>query len=119
MATMRHWQQRWTPGAKLVFRRRMVLGCCGVDVVHPGDPVTPEMLAFFGNRMRRWWDAGHVEMAEWPPEVASKASEPVDPPVPAVDAVDPVDAVVDAPEADHAPAKKKARKKKAHRPSHG
>ena len=119
MATMRHWKQRWTPGAKLVFRRRMVLGCCGVDVVEPGDPVTDEMLTFFGHRMRRWWDAGHIELAEWPLTPASKAPEAPEPVVVLGGPEESAPAAVVLTEPEPAPVKQPARKKKARKPAHG
>jgi len=62
---MRHWKQRYSPDARLVFRKRMQLGACGVDMVHPGDEVTQEMKETFGrHRLRIWWEGGFLEIQE-------------------------------------------------------
>lgn len=77
MSKLRHWKQHWDPEAPLCFRKRMKLGVCGKEYVEPGDPVTPEIVAALGPaakaRLRRWWEAGRVEIADWaPPEELRK-----------------------------------------------
>lgn len=64
MAKMRHWKQRFTPGAKMIFRKRLVINAAGVETVEPGDPVTDELRALLGHRLPRWWEAGLIELAE-------------------------------------------------------
>lgn len=66
MSRIRHWKQRFEADADLIFSKRMKLGCCGVDVVNPGDPVTEEMKAALGrNRLKLWWEAKRVELADF------------------------------------------------------
>tara|TARA_R110002167_G_scaffold93122_2_gene249822 strand:+ start:19888 stop:20235 length:348 start_codon:yes stop_codon:yes gene_type:complete len=63
---LRHWKQRFEADADLIFSKRMKLGCCGVDVVNPGDIVTEDMKAALGrNRLRLWWEAKRIELANF------------------------------------------------------
>ncbi len=65
MAKMRHWKQRFDPGAQLIFRKRMKLGMCGVDVVSFGDPVTEDMKQQLGrHRLKMWWEAQMIQIAD-------------------------------------------------------
>lgn len=64
MNQVRHWKQTFDPRADFVFRKRMVLNCCGVDTTAPGDPVTDELRQAFGNhRLKVWWRGGFIELA--------------------------------------------------------
>jgi hypothetical protein len=75
MATMRHWKQRFDVGAKLVFRKKMKLGICGVEVVEKGDPVTEAMKQVLGrNRLRMWWNSNILEITDFvdPAETSRK-----------------------------------------------
>jgi hypothetical protein len=67
MSKMRHWRQRWDPEAELVFLRRLRMGDDPErPFVLPGDPVTSEIRTKLGtHRLRRWWDAGAVGLANW------------------------------------------------------
>jgi len=63
---MRHWKQRYSFDADLIFSRTMKLGICGVAVVKPGDPVTEEMKRILGrNRLRLWWESKRIELARF------------------------------------------------------
>lgn len=84
MAKMRHWKQHWDPEAPLVFSKRMKLGVCGKEYVEPGDPVTPEIMEALGPkakfRLKMWWQAGRVELADWTsPEDAKRERTQTDP----------------------------------------
>ncbi len=62
MSKLRHWKQRWSPTADLIFLKKLKLGD---GFVLPGDPVTPEIREKLGlHRLRRWWDAGVLALAE-------------------------------------------------------
>lgn len=71
MARIRHWKQRWDPTAEFVFAKRLRMGGgSGGAFVVPGDPVTPEMRERMGvARLRRWWEAGVIQLAEFDPTV--------------------------------------------------
>ena len=64
MSTLRHWRQRWSPTADLVFLKRLKMGD---GQVVPGDPVTPAIREKLGlHRLRRWWDAGVICRTDQP-----------------------------------------------------
>ena len=66
MSTMRHWKQRFDVGAELIFRKRMKLGICGVEIVERGDIVTDAMKEVLGrNRLRMWWNNKILEIANF------------------------------------------------------
>jgi len=82
MNQARHWKQHFDPSADLVFRRRMVLNCCGVGTVAPGDPVTPEIKEAFGDyRLKVWWRGQFIELApeqsEARPEEPTPSGDPI------------------------------------------
>ncbi len=66
MGRIRHWKQRWDPGADFVFLKRMKLG---LDPKHPvalpGDPVPKGDARLGRGRLKRWWDAGFIGLAGW------------------------------------------------------
>tara|TARA_R110000737_G_scaffold47134_4_gene67059 strand:+ start:18644 stop:19009 length:366 start_codon:yes stop_codon:yes gene_type:complete len=63
---MRHWKQRYSFDADLIFTRTMKLGICGVATVHAGDSITPEMKAILGrNRLKLWWETKRIELANF------------------------------------------------------
>ena len=59
--TIRHWKQRFNPNAAFICRRRMEWGD---GVYEPGDPI-PEGLAENRGKLRRFWEAGRIELAEF------------------------------------------------------
>ena len=71
---MRHWKQHWDPASPLQFARRMNLGIEGFEHVNVGDPVTDEIRAAMGknadHRLKVWFQAGYVEIANWSPPKA-------------------------------------------------
>jgi len=70
----RHWQQVWDPNPPFVFRQSLLIE--GKRVAF-GDPVTPELRKSLGmNRLRRWWDAKVIEIADFDPATRT-TSEPV------------------------------------------
>tara|TARA_R110000850_G_scaffold272752_2_gene408204 strand:+ start:18479 stop:18841 length:363 start_codon:yes stop_codon:yes gene_type:complete len=80
---MRHWKQRYSFDADLIFTRTMKLGICGVQVVHAGDPVTPEMKSILGrNRLKLWWETKRIELANFDGDLG-RVVEPVSKPKPA------------------------------------
>ena len=65
---LRHWKQRFNPRVVFICRRRMNWG--GV-VYEPGDPI-PEELAANKTKLRRFWEAHWIELAEFEaPNVAT------------------------------------------------
>jgi len=61
----RHWKQQWHADAHFDFRRKLRIG---EGYVYPGDPVTPGIRAMLGrHRLRRWWDAGAIEIHGFSP----------------------------------------------------
>ncbi len=72
---MRHWKQRYSFDANLIFTRTMKLGICGVPVVHAGDPVTPEMKSILGrNRLKLWWETKRIELANFDGDISRVVS---------------------------------------------
>lgn len=66
MATMRHWKQRFTPDAKFVFLKRLKLGLDAKKPwVMPGDPVPTGDVRLGRGRLKKWWDAGIIGLADW------------------------------------------------------
>ena len=70
---LRHWKQRFEPGARFVFRR---LTRWGDRAYQPGDPI-PEDLQQNTRRLRAMWDARRIELAEFP-ELNVKTGRPVE-----------------------------------------
>ena len=62
----RHWKQRYNAESDMIFSRRMKVGVCGLDVVHPGDDVPQAFKDFLGpHRLRRWWESRLLELARF------------------------------------------------------
>ena len=57
----RHWKQRYDPNAVFICRRRIEWG--GV-VYETGDSIPDELAANKG-KLRRFWEAGWIELAEF------------------------------------------------------
>lgn len=77
MSQLRHWKQRWNPTADLVFTKRMRLGLTAeVPFVNAGDPVPKDHPRLNRARLKRWWDAGYLALANWvdPMEARRKAA---------------------------------------------
>lgn len=69
MARIRHWKQHFDATAKLQFRRTTKVNRAGIETAQPGDAVTKELADFLGRlRLRRWWEAGIIELVEAEPE---------------------------------------------------
>jgi hypothetical protein len=64
---VRHWREKWSPDAELVFTRRLKLGLDPKKPwVNPGDPVTEKLRDQLGIRkLRTWWNARAVGLKEW------------------------------------------------------
>ena len=78
----RHWKQHWDPSADFVFLRRLRMDGGSVpNFVLPGDPVTDEMRERMGlARLRRWWDARAIGLAEFDPTTRSRKPESTETP---------------------------------------
>ena len=64
----RHWKQRYDPNASFICRRRLQWGGLKYE---PGDP-TPDGLAANKGKLRRFWESGWIELAEFEaPNVAT------------------------------------------------
>ena len=59
---LRHWKQRFTPGARFIFRRRTKWG---PRAYKPGDAV-PEDLRNNVRRLHVMWDAGRIQLMYFP-----------------------------------------------------
>jgi len=77
MSRLRHWKQRWDPNAPLKFMKRLRMGDDPKKpYVNPGELVTDEQRQKLGvNRLRRWWDSGVLERADFDPTVRGGVSE--------------------------------------------
>lgn len=77
MSRLRHWKQRWDPDAPLKFMKRLRMGDNpDKPFVYPGELVTDEMREKMGlARLRRWWDAGVLERADFDPTVRGGVGE--------------------------------------------
>jgi hypothetical protein len=77
---LRHWKQRFDKDAAFIWNKHMTWD--GEPVV-PGA-VIPDALAADANRLRRFWEAGIIQLAQFEePDVATgQAPEPVPEPVP-------------------------------------
>ena len=65
---LRHWKQQYHPNAAFICRRRMAWGG---RVYLPGAPI-PAELAANKAKLRRFWEAGWIELAEFQaPDVAT------------------------------------------------
>lgn len=75
MGRIRHWKQRYDPDAKFVFLKRLKLGLDPKKpVVAPGDPVPVGDIRLGRARIKRWWHAGIIGLADWvDPDVAKLA----------------------------------------------
>ena len=74
---LRHWKQRFRPGARFIFRRGKLYG--GTQY-QPGDPV-PEILAQNKLKLQRFWLSQVIELAEFEePDVATGQvpTQPID-----------------------------------------
>ena len=70
---LRHWKQRFDPNAAFVCRRLMQWGG---ETYEPGDRI-PEELAANKAKLRRFWESGWIELAEFDaPNVATGQVEP-------------------------------------------
>jgi len=66
MGRIRHWKQRYDPAAKFVFLKRLKLGLDPKKpVVAPGDPVPTGDVRLGRARIKRWWHAGIIGLADW------------------------------------------------------
>lgn len=66
MGRIRHWKQRYDPDAKFVFLKRLKLGLDKKKpVVMPGDPVPTGDIRLGRARIKRWWHAGIIGLADW------------------------------------------------------
>jgi len=76
MSKLRHWKEHWDPHADLMFLKPLlILG----EQKQRGDPVTDEIRDRLGiNRLRRWWDAGYLALAD-SPQAPAKTDGPVRP----------------------------------------
>lgn len=69
MSKIRHWKQRWSATAPLIFAKKLRIGD---GYVLPGEPVTQEHRDHLGlHRLRRWWEAGVIALAGKYPKVKS------------------------------------------------
>ncbi len=66
MKRVRHWKQRFDPDAKFVFLRRLKLGLDPKrPIVVPGDPVPTGDVRLGRARIKRWWHAGIIGLADF------------------------------------------------------
>lgn len=109
---MRHWKQQWDPNAALVFLKRLRMGDDPENpYVLPGDPVTKAIRAKLGtNRLRRWWEARVVGLADWLPNSGRQARRhDAPPPTPPGEKTE--EPKVEEPKVEDKPVVKKAAKK--------
>ena len=65
LRTLRHWKQRFdSEHADFIFRRRLLFNG---QVYEPGD-VTPKELVENKGKLRRFWESGHIELADFDSE---------------------------------------------------
>jgi len=101
---LRHWKQRFNKDAEFIFRRPMKFE--GVNH-QAGDPI-PEVLFNNKTKLKRFWEAKAVELAEFEaPDVATGALpepevEQIDPPVSEEEPTDAEDEADDVSDADDA-----------------
>ncbi len=70
---LRHWKQRYDANAAFILRRRMKWGA---KTYEPGEHI-PKELAANKAKLRRFWEAGWIELAEFhAPDVATGQAEP-------------------------------------------
>lgn len=81
--TLRHWKQRFQENAKFIWRRPVTWDSKDVKA---GDPI-PESLANNRNKLRRFWEAKVIELAEFEAPDVATGQAPVTDPEP-----DPIDA---------------------------
>ncbi len=63
---VRHWKQRYDPDAKFVFLKRLKLGLnVKKPWVLPGDPVPTGDVRLGRGRLKRWWEAGIIGLADF------------------------------------------------------
>jgi hypothetical protein len=79
---VRHWKERYEPGAPLIFLKRLNLGVEGHETVSPGDDVTPAIRKVLGeHRLKVWWNARVIGSKEYAIGIGlipePKAAEPV------------------------------------------
>lgn len=63
----RHWRQRFDPNAEMRFRKRVKWSKS--ITYEPGDKVPEDLMA--PNKLRRWWEAGYIELLIFPPKKAA------------------------------------------------
>ena len=74
---LRHWKQQYHPNAAFICRRRMAWGG---RTYEPGGRI-PAELAANKAKLRRFWEAGWIELAEFQaPDVAT--GQPAEPELP-------------------------------------
>ena len=74
---LRHWKQQYHPNAAFICRRRMAWGGRNYE---PGGRI-PAELAANKAKLRRFWEAGWIELAEFQaPDVAT--GQPAEPELP-------------------------------------
>ena len=72
---LRHWKQRFTPGAAFVFRQA---SSWEGQVYNPGD-VIPVSLANNVRRLRTMWDARRIQLQHFPELDIATGKPPLDP----------------------------------------
>lgn len=72
MGKVRHWKQRFCRDDDFVFRKRLRNGD---GWFMPGDPVDKEAIG--PNKLRLWWKAGVIEIANWVPPSERQYREPI------------------------------------------
>lgn len=63
---LRHWKQRFTPGAKFVWNKPVIWQSAVMSV---GDPI-PDDLAKNPAKLKRFWDSKTIALAEFEPPKA-------------------------------------------------
>lgn len=62
----RHWKQKFDPDAKFIFLRRLKLGLDPKNpVVQPGDPVPTGDVRLGKHRLKKWWAAEIIGLADF------------------------------------------------------
>ncbi len=69
---IRHWRQRFDPKVQLRFRKTITWS--RELVFWPGDEVPEDLMP--PNKLRRWWEAGILELAEFDEKDHAHSSKP-------------------------------------------
>lgn len=57
---MRHWRQKFSTDAPMVFRKRVNVG---YKVFEPGEALPDDLREQMGSRLRSWWNAKLIQLA--------------------------------------------------------